>query len=479
MPNKPNILLITADHMRADAIGYANPAVITPNLDRLAKGGAHFTSAYCVSPVCPPSRASILTGRYPHCNGVWGVGLPVREDEVTICDILKQSGYRTAASGKTHFRPQCRENLVNEPEAAEVKTRPRLKDGTYYGFDEHHITEDIPAGEYYEWLKEAAPRYIPEMGRPSSVEGGIWVSEMPARFHQTYWIGGKSVEVIEKHDAARPLFLWTGFVAPHPPCHPPEEYAGMYESARLRRDVFRDGEHDLRPGYLRYQKKHSWPGGAEEQIKSCEEIESIVRHYYASITFIDGQIGRIIKSLEDRNMLENTIIVFTADHGELLGDHRLFLKGPWMYEGLIRVPMLFYGRGIPKNTRCTGFMESVDILPTLLELIGEKVPYGVQGRPQPEVLNRRAESVRDSAVISYDAHDIGINIKCLRTGRYKLVVFADEEYGELYDYQSDPDELHNLYFEDAYTSVKLQLYEKLCSRLISDQDPLPPKKSLW
>lgn len=479
MPLKPNILLITADHMRADAVGFENPGVFTPNLDRLAEEGSHFTGAYCVNPICPPSRASILTGRYPHCNGVWGVGLPVSEDETTICDILRPFRYRTAAVGKMHFRPQCRDHLVNEPETAGIKERPRRKDGTYFGFDERHITEDIPVGEYYEWLKEAAPGFIPGMGRPASAESDVWISGMPAGFHQTHWIGARSAEVIEKHDASRPLFLWTSFVAPHPPCHPPESYARMYENSKVRRPVFRDGEHDLRPGHLRRQTLHSWPGGAEEQVKPPEEIESIIRHYYASITFIDDAIGRILKALQDKKMLENTVVVFTADHGELLGDHRLFLKGPWMYEGLVRIPMLFYGPGIPKNNRCPGLMENVDILPTLLELIGEKAPYGVQGISQWKVLSRQTEAVRDSAVTSYDAHDIGINIKSLRTGRYKLVVFANEKYGELYDYQTDPDELHNLYFEEAYKTVKLQLFEQLCSRLISDQDPLPQKNSLW
>lgn len=479
MSAKPNLLLITADHMRADAVGFANPEVLTPNIDRLAKEGAYFSRAYCVNPVCPPSRASILTGRYPHCNGVWGVGLPVGEEETTIGDLLRETGYRTAAVGKTHFRPQCREGLINEPEAAEIKGRPRRRDGTYFGFDERHITEDIPAGEYYEWLKEAAPRFIPGMGRPSSAEGDDWVSDMPGQFHQTHWIGCRSAEIIEKHDTSRPLFLWTGFVAPHPPCHPPEKYARMYENSKVRRPVFKDGEHDLRPGHLRRQTLHTWPGGAEEQIKSDAEIERFIRHYYASITFIDDEIGRIVKSLQDRNMLKNTIVVFTADHGELLGDHRLFLKGPWMYEGLTRIPMIFYGPGIPKGSRCDGFMENVDILPTLLELTGGKAPYGIQGVSQLKTLDGRAEAVRDCAVTSFDAHDIGINIKCLRTDRYKLVVFANENYGELYDYLSDPDELHNVYFDDAYQTVKLRLFERLCSRLISDEDPLPRKKALW
>lgn len=483
MNNKPNILLITADQMRADAIGIVNNLVVTPNLDKIAKDGTQFTRAYCTSPVCTPSRASILTGRYPHCNGAWNIGLSVKEDEVTICDLLKKVGYRTVAVGKMHFRPQCKDNYTGEPEDIYYRDRARLSDNTFYGFDEHHISEDNKIGEYIEWLIQNAPQYVNNQelnDKSKPLANDCWDSSIPSEYHQSHWVASKAIEAIEKQDTSKPLFLWTSFTDPHHPFNPPQKYADMYKDKDVSHEVFRESEHDLRPEDIRHQGNNGyWPGGGEEHLKSHEQIEKIIRNYYAMITLIDDEIGRIINALKDKDMMRETIIIFTSDHGELLGDHKLLYKGPWMYEGLTRIPMIFYGVGVTQNKVTKALMENVDILPTLLELIGEQVPYGIQGKSQLKVIKNEIETERDSAVTSYDAHDRGIDIKCIRTDKYKLVVFENEKYGELYDYRKDPNELYNMFYEEEYKEVKATLYEKLCNRLIGDQDPLPQRKCLW
>ena len=209
---KPNILIITADQMRADAMGFINTEVISPNLDRLAAEGFVFERAYCTSPVCTPSRASILTGRYPCNTGAWNIGVSVSDSEKTICDWLKTCQYRTVAAGKMHFRPQMRDDYTNTIQDPAVRDQVRSTDGTYYGFDEIHVTEDVPAGEYLDWVRAVAPQHADTLGKPKGFQGDCWESEMPEDYHQTRWIGQKSIEAIEEHDTSQPLFLWASFV---------------------------------------------------------------------------------------------------------------------------------------------------------------------------------------------------------------------------------------------------------------------------
>jgi arylsulfatase len=478
--NKPNILLISADQMRADAMGCAGNPVITPNIDQLAAEGTLFERAYCVNPVCTPSRVAIFTGRYPHCTGAWSIGVSLNEEEITLCDHLKPLGYRCVANGKMHFRPELNER-DSHPGAspAPVRFRNRPSDGTYYGFDEHHLTEDHPEGEYLEWLQHVAPEQDlnGDHGNESLHEKG---GMLPPELHQTRWIADRSIETIRSHDSAFPLFLWTSFVDPHHPFNAPHAYVEKYRNVSVADPVKRPGELELRPDHLRHQGERGyWPGGGEEHQYTDEQVRHIIRNYYAMITFIDEQIGRIRAALLDRGMLENTIVIFTSDHGELLGDHGLMMKGPWHYEGAIRVPMIFRGPAIAKGIRTQALMENADILPTLLQLIGEKVPYGVQGLSQAPVLEGKSAGERDSIVCSYDAHDRGIHLKTLCSGRFKLNVFADESYGELFDLREDPCELHNRFFDSAFAPERARLFEMLASRMIQDEDPLPERKALY
>lgn len=486
MSRLPNIVLITADQMRADQLGAVDPTVITPHLDALAARGVLAERAYCVNPVCTPSRAAILTGRYPHCTGAWNIGVSVNEDEVTLPDHLRPLGYRSVANGKMHFRPQCRrdrwaftDDLAEDPA---VRDRPRATDGTYYGFDEVHNTEDNRVGEYQDWLRQVAPEWaanplgVVDRDWPRTVREG---SCLPPELHQTTWIGDHSLRTIEQHDAARPLFMWTSFVDPHHPFNAPRKYVERYAGRTFRAPIERAGQYADRPEHLRLQGERGyWPGGGEAHELSPEEVQDHLRNAAAMVTFIDEQVGRLVDALRERDMLEDTIFVFTADHGELLGDHHLLHKGPWLIEGLMRVPMILAGPGLPTGLRSQALMENADVLPTLLELLGQTVPYGVQGRSQVPAW-RDGAPVRDSAICSYDVHDRGIHAKALRTDRHKLVVFAGESYGELYDLQADPGELHNRFADPACATVRAELFERFTHRLIQDQDPLPERRAFW
>lgn len=485
MTRKTHIWLITTDQMRADAIGFENPKVKTPVLNKIAAEGTVFTNAYCASPVCTPSRASIFTGRYPHVHGAWNIGVSLNEDEMTLGDHLKESGYKTVGVGKMHFRPQCKTDFSTMAEDVSYRDRGREKDGTYYGFDEHHISEDNAIGEYLDWLREQDPavaeRFTKNRCRTENADGDVWESDMPEELHQSYWIAEKSIEAIQAHDAERPLFLWTSFVDPHHPFDPPHSYAELYTDMDI--DLPHAGENNelqMRPEHLlRQGERGYWPGGGEQHQSSDERLRRVIRNYYAMVTFIDEQIGRVLHAWKQKGIEDNLMIVFTSDHGELLGDHGLMYKGPWFYEGLTRIPMIMRLPGLTKGRKTEALIEHVDIVPTVLDVIGRDRPYGVQGISQLKVLEGDATHLRSSAVTSYDAHDRGIQVKCLRTARYKLVVFAGETYGELFDLLEDPEERHNLFFDPEAREVKLKLMEELVHRLIEDEDPLPERKTNW
>lgn len=481
---KTHIWLITTDQMRADAFGFMHPCVVTPVLDKLAAEGTVYTNAYCASPVCTPSRASIFTGRYPQAHRAWNIGVSLSENEMTLCDHLKQSGYRTVGVGKMHFRPQCKAVFSHMQEEAAIRDRGREKDGTYYGFDEHHICEDNAIGEYISWLRERDPhaseRFERDQFRSDDAEHDVWESDLPPELHQTYWTAEKSIEAISLHDTDQPLFLWTSFVDPHHPFNPPKAYAELYSDVDIEIPDEDQSNLNLRPEHLlRQGSRGYWPGGGEPHSFKEAHMGRLIRNYYAMITFIDEQIGRIENAWRKKGIFDDVLVVFTSDHGELLGDHGLMYKGPWFYEGMTRIPMIFRGPGIAPGRRTDALMEHVDIVPTLLTAIGKKIPYGVQGKSQLPVLTGQESDVRSSAITQYDAHDRGIHAMCLRTKAYKLVVFSGETYGELYDLREDPKERNNRFFDPAWREMKQQLMELLVHRLIQDQDPLPERRANW
>lgn len=472
MNKKPNILLITADQLRADSLGFSNKKVKTPVLDSLAEKGYIFTNSFCSSPVCTPSRASIFTGRYPMNIGAWNIGTCLNEDEITMADWLKEEGYFNIAVGKMHLRPQLK-NLNWEFEDVAVRDRVRERDKTYYGFDITHITEDDKQGEYLDYAIEHG--YYMEVGK-----GKDGVNPIPEELHQTYWTGMKSCEEIEKFDFERPLFMWTSFVDPHHPFDPIKKFADIYKNMEPEKKIGKEYFETGRPEYLKRQGDRGyWPGGGEQHNFTDKQIDEITRYYYAMVSFIDQEVGKILDKLGEKGELENTIIIFTSDHGEYLGDYGLLKKGPFMYDNLIKVPLMISGKGI-ESGKSDEIVENIDILPTVLEMIGKKVPYGIQGVSLKNILeNKEQEKHKKGAIITYDAHDRGIFVKTYRTKEYKLTIFLNEEYGEMYDMVKDPMETKNVYFDKEYEKVKNQLILEMCHKMIECSDPLSERYASW
>lgn len=470
MSKKPNIILITADQMRADAIGYINNKVLTPTLDFLAKEGSIFTNAFCSSPVCTPSRAAIFTGRYSMNNGARNIGTVLDENEITLADLLNAVGYYSVGVGKMHFRPQLKD-FKNNYEDVQIRDRVRGRDKTYYGFMETHITEDDKQGKYLDYLAENG--YFLKIGK--GVDGK---NELPEEYNQTYWIGMKSCEVIEKHDFEKPLFMWTSFVDPHHPFDPAEKFIDMYSDMHPNPPIPRKFFCYDRPLELKIQGENGyWPGGGEQHNFSDEKIKEFTKYYYAMISFIDQEIMKIKDKLKSKGQLENTIIIFTSDHGEYMGDYGLLQKGPFMYDSLIKVPLLFWGKGINRSVSSQEIVENIDIVPTILDLINVKIPHGIQGESLINILqNKKSKRKNQSALITYDSRERGILIKTYRDKKYKINLFLNEDYGEIYDLENDPNETNNLFLNK---DLKSELLLKLCFKMMEATDPMSKRTANW
>ncbi len=460
----PNILLIMADQLRKDTLGcYGNPLIHTPNIDRIAAAGVRFERNIIQNPVCQPSRSSILTGRYPHSHRVWTNGMSLPSSEVTVAEYLRRTGYHTGVFGKLHLDPQ----LKGPPVRMSAASAP------YYGFDVFHITEDPKVGEYLDFIDTFHPSYSAAVRKTNAT--------LPVEIHQSAWIAGRTIDFIQrarKND--RPFFGLCSFVDPHHGCDPPPPYNTMYKPEELPAPRRRAGELDDKPPYFR--QFADLYADAKGVNTSEESVRKFASQYYGEISLLDAQIGRILKALEKTGALENTIIAFTADHGDMLGDHWLIYKGAFHYDCLINTPLLIsWPAALPKGRTVTALTEEVDIAPTLLDLAGLPPPPGMQGVSLVPLGKGERSSLKQATLTeanapggqSSDLQRYAVTVKTLRTEEWKLTFHQGHDYGELYDLKNDPNEFVNLWSKPAYRERRDQLVAQLLDTLVRTEDPLP------
>lgn len=505
---KPNILFIHTDQQRADSMGcYGNPIVRTPNIDRLAAGGVLFENAYCTHPLCMPSRATLLTGRYMRAHGLYRNGIALDEGEVLISDVLKRAGYRTGLLGKAHFTPY-KGDPKTQPESVQVNNGVSHEEcwdywsrfeGPYYGFDHvrmamGHGSYGMMGGHYGLWVHREHPEKVALFSQDAALEPTdprypSWKSAVPPEIHSSTWITDRTIEFIRDSAAdGQPFYAWVGYQEPHEPFNPPKPYCDMYRPEDVRLPARRDGEWGAEaPEHVRfYLQRAKW--GEITEAKARE----IIAHYYANVTLVDDCVGRVVAYLQEAGLYDNTIIVFTSDHGEWLGDHGLWLKGAVHARGLTQIPLIVRWPGADRpGLRVGGVASLVDVMPTLLDAAGADIPYGVQGGSLRAVLGGQATGTRDYALVEHRHEPYRINrqfeedgavinrgerdfyIKTLVTDRYRLSHIPGSDYGELFDLAEDPDELHNLWHAEPELRKELQL--KLLDALIETEDPLPQR----
>lgn len=450
MPNRPNILVYCTDQQRFDTIGaLGNPHVRTPRIDQLVREGTAFTHAYCQSPICTPSRGSFMTGLHPsrlHHTRNGAATFP--SFPPPISRLVADAGYECGLVGKFHLQ------------SAGHRTEPRLPDdGFRYWKFSHAPRDDWPEGEhdYADWVREQG-------GDLDALRESA--DRVPREFHQTTWATTRAIEFLsEAGRAERPWMLNLNVYDPHPPFIPPRDYAERFRAEDMPGPHFRASD-------IEAQERLR---GADFQTRARppEEFDGrdVQARYYAMIALIDDEFGRLLRFLDESGQAENTVVIFTSDHGETLGDHGLLYKGCRFYEGLVRVPLIVHAPGrFSGGRRYDHPTTLLDLSATLLELAGVEVPDYHQGHSLlPHLRGDRPldEPVRDFVRCEYfdslDPHFTGGDgtfATMHLEGRYKLVLYHSFDLGELFDLEADPWEYVDLWDDPDHQAIKHELIRK-------------------
>lgn len=506
---KPNVLLITTDQQHWNTIhALGNDAIKTPNLNRLVFEGTTFSRAYVTNPVCSPSRSSIITGEYPSRHGCWNIGVRLEEQRESLGTLLRDHGYTTGLFGKAHFQPVLASDSFEGRPHIHNRSFWRYWHGPYYGFERvdlvhGHADEESSHGMHYGvWLEDQGIDTSRYFGPGGGFRQGEW--DLPEAYHYTRWTADRTIDFIEdvtdhgRESGApqKPFFAWCSFQDPHNAYLFPGDWDIKYNSDDLPSFIERAGEMEDKPLLHRLVLEGRMselgvqittdPNHPTEGIQCLgqttarigrERAKKWLSAYYSMISLIDHHIGRILARLEDMKLLENTVIIFTSDHGDYLGNHGLWLKGPIHYEDVIRVPLIVRGPDrFARGQMSDSLFSLVDLAPTILDVCGATPPQAMQGVSQFSVLMDPAKQVRRWCLIENRAES-GFYVKTLVTSRHKISYYLERGEGELYDLLTDPHEFINLYHLPEYAEVKAELMSLMLDALGSLENHYAPRRS--
>ena len=439
MDQRPNIVLFMTDQLRRDALGcYGNNICRTPNLDKLAELGVCCENTFTVSPVCSPSRASLMTGLYPHNNGVminthiapaWNRGLS--PETQTFSSVLKQAGYAMDYVGKWHVNQDLGPREFGFDRHEEKRKKKNPLPGT-------ETVVDFGNGETY--VVAAANSNAEEETTPA----------LRTR---------RGIEMMrERADEDTPFFLRVDITEPHHPNIPPEPYASMYNPEEIPPwDNFDDDFEDKPDGHIR--KREEW--GLTD--KDWEWWREVVAKYYGDVTQIDSCVGEMLAATEELGIADNTIFVFTTDHGDALGSHNHFEKAGTMYDEVFRIPLIIKGpsKWITPG-RVDSFVRLLDLMPTFVEWSGSKIETPVDGRSIAPLMRGGAPTNWPDSVYCESHGEVWgyFSQRMVRTKRWKYV-YAPHTKDELYDLEKDPAELRNLIDNPDYEDVLHEMKARL------------------
>ncbi len=483
---RPNILLICTDQQRYDALGcYGNAAISTPQIDAFAAEGILFERCYVQSPVCAPSRASLLTGQYPHVHGLWANGVMLPPGRERFPRALANADYDCGVIGKMHLAA-CHGG----------RTERRDDDGFRVYEWAHDPTHGSPENAYHRWLEAHHPAlYAAATAHGFGRVGhdAVGFDTMPTEAHYSRWVGERTIDFLrDGREPEKPFFLWANFYDPHHPFVAPQEYLDRYDPATVPSPVGGPAGLTTRPPILTAASKKSYAGIARGFAEySAGEIQEAVAAYYAMVTLIDDEVGRILATLADLGLAENTLVIFTSDHGEMLGDHALMLKGPMMYEGATRVPLILRWPGqLPTGERRVDLVQWLDLGPTILDAAGlPPLPRG-QGQSLLPLARGDADAPRRGwAICEYrdsgHPHNPAVHVTMLCAGDHKLIAHhgtpatTRQRTGELYDLAADPQELRNLWDDPASAAIRNELIAQLLDVMIATEDRSQPREAYW
>jgi arylsulfatase A-like enzyme len=452
---RPNILFLMVDQFRADCLGAAGNRVIrTPHLDRIAREGALFRCAYTAVPSCTPARAGLLTGLSPWHHGMLGYGTVAERYKNEMPRMLHDAGYATLGIGKMHWHPQ--RNL--------------------HGFDRTILDESGRVetkgfvSDYRQWFKAEAPDLDPDA---TGIGWNDYQSKpyaLPERLHPTVWTADTAVRFLREYAGEAPFFLKVSFARPHSPYDPPQRFFDMYKDADLPKAA-------VGAWAERYAARgQTLPPSTWRGDLGAEQVRRSRQGYYGSVTFIDEQIGRIFEVLEKRGWLENTLILFTADHGDMLGDHNLWRK-TYGYESSARIPMLVrWPDGLASTPRGQVLVPPVelrDVLPTFLDAAGVAFDEKeFDGRSLLELIRGKTDRWRPYIDLEHNACYLRTDHwNGLTDGRTKYIYHAFDGWQQLFDLEKDPAELNDLAADPAYAETLALWRKRLVAHLAERGEP--------
>ncbi|MBT3533101.1 MAG: sulfatase-like hydrolase/transferase [Rhodospirillaceae bacterium] len=530
MTNRPNFLFIITDQHRADYLGCSgHPVLRTPHLDSVAARGRRFDRFYVANPVCQPNRATLMTGRMPSLHGVRHNGISLSLRSNTFVDLLRANGYRTALLGKSHLqnfetrepimqrddppagqtwptgefaealKPAPEEERYDQEQPPSWSTDPNYRVNLpFYGYDHVDLCTkhgDEVGGNYDHWLRERVENADGLRGPDNSLPHDYicpqaWRTAIPEEFYPTNYVGDMTVDFLDRYaadDGDAPFYAAMSFPDPHHPFTPPGKYWDMYSPDDMTLpDSFHPGNRTPPPHVAWAQTArddgtaviHSQNAFA---VREREALEAMALTC-GMITMVDDAIGRALGKLEELGLADNTVVIFTADHGDFLGDHGLMLKGPAHYEGVTNVPFIWADtKDAAKPGVCSALAGTIDIGATVLDRAGIAPYNGYQGQSLLPLVEGTADRIHDSVLIeddqqrSYFGYDSPPRIRTLITERWRMTMSHGVSWGELYDLENDPDEMDNLWDDASHASVRAELTERLARRQMElvDRSPLP------
>ncbi|MYG52144.1 MAG: sulfatase-like hydrolase/transferase [Rhodospirillaceae bacterium] len=506
---RPNILFITSDQQRGDCYGFEGRRIRTPHLDRLAAEGTRF--AACITPnvVCQPSRASILTGLLPMTHGVHdnGISLDPETGEAGFAGALAAAGYRTGFVGKAHFATYSTFAPTGSPECIESS-----KDfgpdwtGPYMGFGHVDLmlvghnwfpVRKPPQGLHYERWYHADGRgdaktdlYWGDFRETGGLAAQTWNSKLPEAWHNSAWVGDRTIDFIRADsgaDSGAPWCVWASFPDPHHPFDAPEPWCTLHHPDEVDLPEHRTRDFDRRPWWHRETIEKTIEGEfaalrtqySRIPPQTDRQLRHLIANYYGQISLIDHHVGRILIALADSGQAENTVVVYSSDHGDWLGDHGLILKGPMHYEGLLRVGLIVRGPGIPAGGVVGDPVSTLDLPASFLDWAGADWTdasgpgsrHSTSLRPLIENGARNGGpngSGRDYAFNEWELHPnragVRLSLRCVRTKSHKLTYEALSDTGELYDLANDPQEMDNRWNDPGAAKVQRELMDMIRAR---------------
>lgn len=428
-----NLLIITNDQHRSDCLGcYGNPVIRTPNTDRLAAQGVRFTNHFVHAPQCVPSRVSLHTGRYPHVHRVPTNAYVLPDTEDTLAKTLNAIGYSTACVGEMPFAPR-----------------------SYTG----GFQKVLASNREYDAFLASHGLEFPKTHGPFQARPVPWTDDLD----ETAFFTGHARQFLKDH-REKPFFLHVNFRRPHHPFNPPAPFDKMYAGTNFPASHTRTGEMENKPPQQKAALENSV--GFDLRTMTPSDLDLVKAYYYGMISENDKYIGLLLDELKSQGLEDRTVVVFNADHGEMLGDHGLLFKGSYMYDAVTRVPLILRAPGkIAGGTVVDSLVEEVDVMPTLLDLLGAAQPFGVQGKSLAPLM-RNPKAKHKEAVFSEFP-----TIRMARTRDWKLVHYSKANFGELYHLTEDPYELTNLYADAKYASARADMEGVLFDWFAGSQDP--------